>query len=173
MIADFWGYFQLDLCCVGGGALYSVYSHVHYANTLKSFEGVIVRCYYNDSPMFSAVPIIPNLLKEMKHHSRYNGPSQNVTLNDYSDTDSNTTATSTNMECNKTTDALRNMTQPPCVDHNHDESKAEVKSKRKAYLRDTQKETVLVGLIMSSKAFVQLLTNPFVGPLTHRSVTSR
>lgn len=29
-------------------------------------------------------------------------------------------------------------------------------------------ETVEVGLLFASKAFVQLLVNPIVGPLTHR-----
>lgn len=29
-------------------------------------------------------------------------------------------------------------------------------------------ETAEVGLMFASKAFVQLLANPFVGPLTHR-----
>lgn len=29
-------------------------------------------------------------------------------------------------------------------------------------------ETVEVGLMFASKAFVQLLANPFVGPLTHK-----
>lgn len=29
-------------------------------------------------------------------------------------------------------------------------------------------ETVAVGIMFASKAFVQLLANPFIGPLTHR-----
>jgi hypothetical protein len=31
-------------------------------------------------------------------------------------------------------------------------------------------ETAEVGLMFASKAFVQLISNPFVGPLTHRYV---
>ncbi|BET01851.1 Solute carrier family 18 (Vesicular [Nesidiocoris tenuis] len=34
--------------------------------------------------------------------------------------------------------------------------------------KDLQDESVSVGLMFASKAFVQLITNPFVGPLTHR-----
>ncbi|XP_065170035.1 synaptic vesicular amine transporter isoform X1 [Atheta coriaria] len=34
--------------------------------------------------------------------------------------------------------------------------------------KDLIDETVGVGLLLASKAFVQLLTNPFVGPLTHK-----
>ena len=33
-------------------------------------------------------------------------------------------------------------------------------------------ENVLVGAMFASKAFVQLLTNPFIGPLTNRCVHS-
>lgn len=33
-------------------------------------------------------------------------------------------------------------------------------------------ETVEVGLMFASKAFVQLLANPFVGPLTHKLVVA-
>lgn len=29
-------------------------------------------------------------------------------------------------------------------------------------------ETVQVGMMLASKAFVQLIANPFVGPLTHK-----
>ncbi|KAJ8983021.1 hypothetical protein NQ317_014318 [Molorchus minor] len=34
--------------------------------------------------------------------------------------------------------------------------------------KDLVQETVLVGMMFASKAFVQLLANPFVGPLTHK-----
>ena len=33
---------------------------------------------------------------------------------------------------------------------------------------DLVQETVEVGMMFASKAFVQLLANPFVGPLTHK-----
>jgi len=38
---------------------------------------------------------------------------------------------------------------------------------------DLIKETVPVGMMFASKAFVQLLANPIVGPLTHRQVRMR
>lgn len=34
--------------------------------------------------------------------------------------------------------------------------------------KDLVQETVQVGMMFASKAFVQLLANPFVGPLTHK-----
>lgn len=34
--------------------------------------------------------------------------------------------------------------------------------------RELLEETVAVGLMFASKAFVQLLVNPIVGPLTHK-----
>lgn len=34
--------------------------------------------------------------------------------------------------------------------------------------KDLTEETVAVGMMFASKAFVQLLANPVVGPLTHK-----
>lgn len=34
--------------------------------------------------------------------------------------------------------------------------------------RELLEETVAVGMMFASKAFVQLLANPIVGPLTHK-----
>lgn len=34
--------------------------------------------------------------------------------------------------------------------------------------KDLVQETVAVGIMFASKAFVQLLANPVVGPLTHK-----
>ena len=34
--------------------------------------------------------------------------------------------------------------------------------------KDLVEETVAVGIMFASKAFVQLLANPIVGPLTHK-----
>lgn len=34
--------------------------------------------------------------------------------------------------------------------------------------RELLQETVAVGIMFASKAFVQLLANPIVGPLTHK-----
>lgn len=34
--------------------------------------------------------------------------------------------------------------------------------------KDLVGETVQVGMMLASKAFVQLVANPFVGPLTHK-----
>lgn len=39
---------------------------------------------------------------------------------------------------------------------------------KKARHKDLVEETVEVGMMLASKAFVQLLANPFVGPLTHK-----
>lgn len=41
-------------------------------------------------------------------------------------------------------------------------------AKKEAKHKDLVQETVEVGIMFASKAFVQLLANPFVGPLTHK-----
>ena len=41
---------------------------------------------------------------------------------------------------------------------------------RKLRHKDLVEETVPVGMMFASKAFVQLLANPIVGPLTHKYV---
>lgn len=38
--------------------------------------------------------------------------------------------------------------------------------------RELLEETVAVGIMFASKAFVQLLANPIVGPLTHKYIYS-
>lgn len=37
--------------------------------------------------------------------------------------------------------------------------------------QDLMEENVEVGIMFASKAFVQLIANPFVGPLTHKYVS--
>lgn len=44
---------------------------------------------------------------------------------------------------------------------------AEQKEKEQRH-KELLEETVAVGMMFASKAFVQLLANPVVGPLTHR-----
>lgn len=39
--------------------------------------------------------------------------------------------------------------------------------------RELLEETVAVGIMFASKAFVQLLANPIVGPLTHKYIFIR
>lgn len=43
----------------------------------------------------------------------------------------------------------------------------EIKEKEQRH-RELLEETVAVGMMFASKAFVQLLANPIVGPLTHK-----
>lgn len=43
----------------------------------------------------------------------------------------------------------------------------EMKEKEQRH-RELLEETVAVGMMFASKAFVQLLANPIVGPLTHK-----
>lgn len=50
----------------------------------------------------------------------------------------------------------------PLVENNTYDKEAEARHK------ELVGETVEVGLMFASKAFVQLLVNPIVGPLTHR-----
>lgn len=44
---------------------------------------------------------------------------------------------------------------------------SEIKEKEQRH-RELLEETVAVGMMFASKAFVQLLANPIVGPLTHK-----
>jgi DHA1 family solute carrier family 18 vesicular amine transporter 1/2 len=44
---------------------------------------------------------------------------------------------------------------------------SETKEKQQRH-RELLEETVAVGMMFASKAFVQLLANPIVGPLTHK-----
>lgn len=44
---------------------------------------------------------------------------------------------------------------------------SETKEKEQRH-RELLEETVAVGMMFASKAFVQLLANPIVGPLTHK-----
>lgn len=39
--------------------------------------------------------------------------------------------------------------------------------------KDLMEENVEVGIMFASKAFVQLVANPFVGPLTHKYATAK
>lgn len=43
-----------------------------------------------------------------------------------------------------------------------------IESEEKQRHRELLQETVAVGIMFASKAFVQLLANPIVGPLTHK-----
>lgn len=68
---------------------------------------------------------------------------------------------------NVTQDNLRDATVTPVSDGNASFfDSGDCKDDRK-FLED---ENVRVGLLFASKAIVQLLVNPFVGPLTNRCV---
>ena len=47
-------------------------------------------------------------------------------------------------------------------------SAAEEPEEKEQRHRELLQETVAVGIMFASKAFVQLLANPIVGPLTHK-----
>jgi hypothetical protein len=52
--------------------------------------------------------------------------------------------------------------------HQFPSSPVNITAEKEARHQELLHETVAVGVMFASKAIVQLLANPFVGPLTHR-----
>ena len=44
----------------------------------------------------------------------------------------------------------------------------ELAIEREKIHEELSQETVSLGILLASKAFVQMITNPFIGPLTNR-----
>lgn len=56
---------------------------------------------------------------------------------------------------------------------NANETSLEIRHQVEERHKELMHETVEVGVLFASKAFVQLLSNPIVGPLTHRWVETQ
>ncbi|KAL1122547.1 hypothetical protein AAG570_002877 [Ranatra chinensis] len=100
----------------------------------------------------TVVPIIPEFLYDIRHPNESNlaasldeNPNQAPTLQPYIDYNGSTDIPFDNMTTLTPEQAL--------MKHRH---------------KDLVDETVAVGIMFASKAFVQLLANPIVGPLTHK-----
>uniref|UniRef100_A0A4W3JQS7 Solute carrier family 18 member 2 n=1 Tax=Callorhinchus milii TaxID=7868 RepID=A0A4W3JQS7_CALMI len=116
------------------------------------------------------VPIIPSYL----HTDEYGPPTQNPTQNSLSTARfqhifsyyDNSTMVTGSEPATTTGEAIGyNATHPPVVnDTGPGESNGSCMAKDASLLN----ENIPVGLLFASKATVQLLTNPFIGPLTNR-----
>lgn len=108
----------------------------------------------------TVVPIIPEFLYNINHpDAPLDGPPKPPT----------TTTTSPICLCPQN---LRNQEISPFNNSLHNEENfttvVDMKALQEERHRDLVQETGQVGIMFASKAFVQLLANPFVGPLTHK-----
>ncbi|EFN70897.1 Synaptic vesicular amine transporter [Camponotus floridanus] len=131
----------------------------------------------------TVVPIIPEFLYDIKH--------PNATLSEHLEGSGSRQTTSTTVSPTTTTTTIKTTTPKcPCAPNisafpqleflhvatpSMDISEVavanltspEMKEKEQRH-RELLEETVAVGMMFASKAFVQLLANPIVGPLTHK-----
>ncbi|KYQ49109.1 Synaptic vesicular amine transporter [Trachymyrmex zeteki] len=126
----------------------------------------------------TVVPIIPEFLYDIKH--------PNATLSDHLEggashqttvvTTTSPTTTTTKCTCAPNTSATSpleflHITTPPSMNLSEitaaNLTLSDTKEKEQRH-RELLEETVAVGMMFASKAFVQLLANPIVGPLTHK-----
>ena len=136
----------------------------------------------------TVVPIIPEFLYDIKHpnstlsqHLEGNGPGR-TTLGIVQPTSKIASATTSSLitnpngagSSNNTIDSqteFLHATIPPCMGMTESTdagaSLSEIEEKKQRH-RELLQETVAVGIMFASKAFVQLLANPIVGPLTHK-----
>ncbi|KAL0116163.1 hypothetical protein PUN28_011192 [Cardiocondyla obscurior] len=124
----------------------------------------------------TVVPIIPEFLYDIKHpnatlseHLEGSASHQTMVV---STTSSTTTAKCTcapNISVGSPLEFLHVTTPPTNLSEiattNYTSPEAREKEQRH---RELLEETVAVGMMFASKAFVQLLANPIVGPLTHK-----
>ncbi|CAH1139551.1 unnamed protein product [Phyllotreta striolata] len=107
----------------------------------------------------TVVPIIPEFLYDINHPEAPLGPTKVVT----------TTTAATYPPCPCEVYNQNFSTLPPTSTENYNYTTLDPEDEeRKMRHNDLVQETVQVGIMFASKAFVQLLANPFVGPLTHK-----
>ncbi|EFN79390.1 synaptic vesicular amine transporter [Harpegnathos saltator] len=135
----------------------------------------------------TVVPIIPEFLYDIKHPNATldkdlegSAPRQTTVATTVSPTTTTTeTAMSTTPKCpcapNISVPNGLIFRQPTTIDNpaidlettTANLTLSEIKKKEQRH-RELLEETVAVGMMFASKAFVQLLANPIVGPLTHK-----
>ncbi|XP_072392174.1 synaptic vesicular amine transporter [Diabrotica undecimpunctata] len=110
----------------------------------------------------TVVPIIPEFLYDINHPEAPLGPVRATT----------TTTTTTFPPCpclyNQTTTSYPMTTTSANMENYNYSTLSPEDEERRLRHKDLVQETVQVGIMFASKAFVQLLANPFVGPLTHK-----
>lgn len=109
----------------------------------------------------TVVPIIPEFLYDINHPGAPLGPVRS--------TIPTTTVTYPPCPCEIYNQSVNysSTTVSSNENYNYSTLSPEDEEKRLRH-KDLVQETVQVGIMFASKAFVQLLANPFVGPLTHR-----
>ncbi|XP_014255511.1 synaptic vesicular amine transporter [Cimex lectularius] len=135
------------------GALYRVWL-IRCRESRKLVLVVVAIALLLDNMLLTTVvPIIPDFLYEIEHPKEKEALQKHIvtTLPPVS------TTQSPFFEFNSTLDT----SYPP------ENTTAEPSMEEKRH-KDLAKETVSVGLMFASKAFVQLIANPFVGPLTNK-----
>ncbi|KAF7382985.1 hypothetical protein HZH66_013387 [Vespula vulgaris] len=142
------------------------------------------------------VPIIPEFLYDIKHPNATLSEHLEGNVNHRSGITTTTTTTAATTTITTTTTTTSSMSTPstprcPCplnISNNNspleflsittmspeltelttiNSTTSEQKEKEQRH-KELLEETVAVGMMFASKAFVQLLANPVVGPLTHR-----
>ncbi|XP_067003907.2 synaptic vesicular amine transporter isoform X2 [Anabrus simplex] len=111
----------------------------------------------------TVVPIIPEFLYDIRHpnETKLSDALQATTTTTTTTTPATLSPDHTGMEF------LVDFTTPYDVDNfTTTESIQSIQDKKRH--KDLIEETVAVGVMFASKAFVQLLANPFVGPMTHK-----
>ncbi|XP_019880764.2 synaptic vesicular amine transporter [Aethina tumida] len=109
----------------------------------------------------TVVPIIPEFLYDINHPDAPLDGRVRITTT--------TMAPVTVNPCDKSIDIMDNYTTAATsLDYSNLTTLDPEIAKKEAKHKDLVQETVEVGIMFASKAFVQLLANPFVGPLTHK-----
>ncbi|KAL0269228.1 UNVERIFIED_CONTAM: hypothetical protein PYX00_007031 [Menopon gallinae] len=122
---------------------------------------VAIALLLDNMVLTTVVPIIPEFLYEMRH------PNETKQRFNVSVTTTTTTTPATifinqGTESNMTTGSFERKLSLNFTTMSPDQQKEEERH------RDLNRENIDLGIMFASKAFVQLIANSFIGPLTHR-----
>ncbi|KAJ9584548.1 hypothetical protein L9F63_021106 [Diploptera punctata] len=146
----------------GGGGGSTLSSYLQRCRESRKLVLVIVAIalLLDNMLLTTVVPIIPEFLYEIRH------PNETYTA------ELPTTTTTTQPPfCNNNNNNNRDVNQTNKEEFLGEQTTTPYDTdqiKQKKRHKDLVEETVDVGMMFASKAFVQLLANPIVGPLTHR-----
>ncbi|PNF15360.1 Synaptic vesicular amine transporter [Cryptotermes secundus] len=152
-------------CSPVGGSRFSDYLQRCRASRRLVLVIVAIALLLDNMLLTTVVPIIPEFLYEIRH------PNESMVSSTTSTSTSTPTPTVTTpappQPCNSQSG---NLSEPASTafETNITTTLSPEQALQKKRHEDLIKETVPVGMMFASKAFVQLLANPIVGPLTHR-----